>query len=53
MDFYCGLLSSPAILISRFVITHASNVCGQNSFELPLKMNGMNRTRFRLLPLVI
>jgi len=28
------------------VFTHASHVCSQQSFELPLKMNGMLRTQF-------
>ena len=30
----------------QVVITHASHVCSQQSFELPLKMNGMHRTQF-------
>ena len=36
------------------VITHASHVCSQHSFGLPLRMNGMQRTHFdhaRLDPL--
>ena len=42
----------------QVVITHASHVCSQHSFGLPLKMNEMNRTQFDhapldLLPLVI
>ena len=28
------------------VITHASHVCSQLSFGLPLRMNGMHRTQF-------
>ena len=28
------------------VITHASHVCSQHSFGLPLRMNGMHRTQF-------
>ena len=28
------------------VITHASHVCSQHSFVLPLRMNGMHRTQF-------
>ena len=40
------------------VITHASHVCGQHSFRLPLRMNGMHKTQFDhtcfdLLPCVI
>ena len=43
---------------SRFAITHASHVCSQHSFGLPLRKNGMHRTqfehaRFKLLFLVI
>ena len=30
----------------QVVITHASHVCSQLSFGLPLKMNGMHRTQF-------
>ena len=30
----------------QVVITHASHVCGQHSFGLPLRMNGMHRTQF-------
>ena len=30
----------------QVVITHASHVRSQQSFELPLKMNGMHRTQF-------
>ena len=26
------------------VITHASHVCSQHSFKLPLRMNGMQKT---------
>ena len=40
----------------QVVITHASHVCSQNSFELPLRMNGMHKTQFDHalpLPLVI
>ena len=42
----------------QVVITYASHVCSQNSFGLPLRMNGMHKTQFdhaRLdpLPLVI
>ena len=29
----------------QFVITHASHVCSQHSFELPLRMYGMHRTQ--------
>ena len=41
----------------QVVITHASHVCSQHSFGLPLRMNGMYRTQFDnarmdLLPLV-
>ena len=40
------------------VITHASHVCRQHSFGLPLRMNGMHRTQFdhvrlNLLSLVV
>ena len=42
----------------QVVITHASHVCSQHSFGLPLRMNGMSKTQFdharlELLPLVI
>ena len=42
----------------QVVITHASHVCSQHSFGLPLRMNRMHRTQFDharlgLLPLVI
>ena len=42
----------------QVVITHASHVCSQHSFGLPLRMCGMHRTqfdhaRFDLLPLII
>ena len=42
----------------QVLITHASHVCSQNSFGLPLRMNGMHKPQFdhaRLdpLPLVI
>ena len=42
----------------QVVITHASRVCSQHSFGLPLRMNGMHRMQFDharldLLPLVI
>ena len=30
----------------QVVITHASHVCNQHSFGLPLRMNGMYRTQF-------
>ena len=30
----------------QVVITHASHVCSQHSFGLPLRMNGMHRTQF-------
>ena len=30
----------------QVVITHASHVCSQHSFGLPLRMNGMYRTKF-------
>ena len=30
----------------QVVITHASHVCSQHSFVLPLRMNGMHRTQF-------
>ena len=30
----------------QVVITHASHVCNQHSFGLPLRMNGMHRTQF-------
>ena len=30
----------------KVVITHASHVCRQLSFGLPLRMNGMHRTQF-------
>ena len=30
----------------KVVITHASHVCSQHSFGLPLRMNGMHRTLF-------
>ena len=41
----------------QVVITHASHVCSQHSFGLPLRMNGMYRTQFDhahmdLLPLL-
>ena len=29
-----------------FVITHASHVCSQHSFGLPLRMSGMHKTQF-------
>ena len=32
----------------QVVITHASRICNQHSFRLPLRMNGMNRTQFDL-----
>ena len=49
---------SPQSLNLQVVITHASHVCSQHSFGLPLRMNGMHRTlfdhaHFDLLPLVI
>ena len=34
----------------QVVITHASHVRSQQSFELPLKMNGMHRTQFGQAP---
>ena len=42
----------------QVVIPHASHVCSQHLFGLPLKMNGMHKTqydhaRFDLLPLVL
>ena len=42
----------------QVVITHASHVCSQHLFGLPLRMNEMHRTQFDhthfdLLPLVI
>ena len=37
----------------QVVITHASHVCSQHSFGLPLRMNGMHKMEFDLLPLVI
>ena len=45
---YCGRQEEPAILISRLQvdITHASHVCSQHLFGLPLRMNGMYRTQF-------
>ena len=48
----------PAIQNLQVVITHASHVCSQHLFGLPLRMNGMHRmqtdhARFDLLPLVI
>ena len=56
----CGRQEQPAILIFRlsFHISHASHVCSQHSFGLPLRINGMHRiqfdlARFDLLPLVI
>ena len=30
----------------QVVITHASHVCNQHSFRLPLRMYGMHRTHF-------
>ena len=30
----------------QVVITHASRVCSQHSFVLPLRMNGIYRTQF-------
>ena len=30
----------------QVVITHASHVCSQHSFGLPLRMNGMHKTQF-------
>ena len=35
----------------QFVITHVSYVCGQHSFELPLRMYGMHRPHFDHAPL--
>ena len=32
--------------ILQVVITHASQVCSQHSFGLPLRMNGMYRRQF-------
>lgn len=29
-----------------FALTHASHVCSQHSFGLPLRMNGMHKTQF-------
>ena len=37
----------------QVVITHASHVCSQRSFGLPLRMNGMRRTQFDHAPLDI
>ena len=37
----------------QVVITHASRVCSQHSFGLPLRMNGMHRTQFDRAPLDI
>ena len=42
----------------QVVIPHASHVCSQHLFGLPLKMNGMHKTqydhaRFDVLPLVL
>ena len=41
----------------QVIITHATYVCSQHLFELPLRMNGMDKTqfdhaRFDLLPFV-
>ena len=30
----------------QVVISHASHLCSQHSFGLPLRMNGMHRTQF-------
>ena len=30
----------------KVVITHASHLCSQHSFGLPLRMNGMQRMQF-------
>ena len=30
----------------QVVMMHASHVCSQHSFGLPLRMNGMNKTQF-------
>ena len=45
---FSSITSSPALLSQQLllVITHASHVCSQNSFVLPLRMNGMHRTGF-------
>ena len=65
-DFYKGIMlhdtylratnwaRNPNLLV---VITHASHVCSQHSFGLPLRMYGMHRTHFDhgrldLLPLI-
>ena len=57
------VLSAPTFQTARnpnlqVVITHASHVCSQHSFGLPLRMYGMHRThfdraRFDFLSLVI
>ena len=43
---YFGQQEEPAILISRLLFTHASHVCSQHSFGLPLRMSGMHRMQF-------
>ena len=56
-----SLLRAPLVARNpnlQVVITHASHVCIHHSFGLPLRMNGMQRTKFDhahlyLLPLVI
>ena len=32
----------------QVVITHASHVCSQHSFGLPLRMNGMHKTQLNV-----
>ena len=39
--------------ILQVVITHASQVCSQHSFGLPLRMNGMHRTHLIMRVLAI
>ena len=41
---FCGRQEEPAIL--KAVITHASHVCSQYLFGLPLRMDRMHRTQF-------
>ena len=51
---FCGRQEQPAKPNLQAVITQASHVCGQNSFGLPQRVNGIHRTQFdhlRLDPL--
>ena len=54
MYLYSLFLRAPLVARNpnlQVVITHVSHVCGQDSFGLPLRMYGMQRTHFDHAPL--